>query len=133
MLEILSASAELDGVCEFAGMEVSDCIACSGVSRAFEELDELSAIVAGSGIYAGCNVFCCRGEAGDLTPLLVGRDGKKGRCVIVLRRIELSLNSFDEDGCFLTGCILRVGVSDCDGFDDPDNVLLSVDSESGVT
>lgn len=75
---ILSASAEPDGVVEFAGIDVSDCTVCSGVSEAFAELDELSAIVAGSVEDAGCDVFGCGREAGDLAPLLVGREGKKG-------------------------------------------------------
>jgi hypothetical protein len=75
---ILSASAELEGVVEFAGIDVSDCNVCSGVSEAFAELDELSAIVAGSVEVAGCDVFGCGREAGDLAPLLVGREGKKG-------------------------------------------------------
>lgn len=128
MLEILSASAELDGVSEFAGLDVSGCIVCSGVSGVFAGLDELSGIAdaAGSGEIAGCNECCCGRAAGDLTPLLVGRDGKTAGRVIVLGRIELSPDSFEEDGCLLPGCILRVGVSNFDGFDEPDNVLFSV-------
>lgn len=135
MLEILSASAELDGVSEFAGLDVSGCIICSGVSGAFAGLDELSGIadVAGSGEIAGCNVCGCGWAAGDLTPLLVGRDRKTGGRVIVLGRIEISPASFDEDGCLLPGCILRVGVSDFAGFDESDNVLSSVDAEARVT
>lgn len=135
MSGILSASAVLDGVSEFAGMDVSGCIVCSGVSGAFAGLEELSGIVdsAGSGEIAGCNECCCERAAGDLPPLLVGREGKTGGRVIVLGRIELSPESFVEDGCLLPGCMLRVGVSDFDGFDEPDNVLFSVDAEARVT
>ena len=116
-------------------MLASDCIVFSVVSRTFAELDALSGIAneAGPGRNAGCNVFCCGRVAGDLVPLFVGRDGKTGGCVIVLRRIERSPNSFDEVDCLLPGCTLRVGINDFDGFDEPDNVLVTGDSESRVT